>query len=154
MFRRLIATDADWTTRIASLVLGIVFFPHGAQKMLGWFGGPGFAGEMEILTVLAGLPAVVAFLVILGEFFGSLGLIFGFLSRAAAAGIAIIMAGAVAVEHWRHGFFMNWFGQQAGEGFEYHLLALTLCALVMIRGAGAASVDHALTGGELNRGES
>lgn len=148
MFRRLIATDASWTTRIASLMLGIVFFPHGAQKMLGWFDGPGFAGEMEILTGLAGLPAIVAFLVILGEFFGSLGLIAGFLSRASAGGIAIIMAGAVAVEHWRHGFFMNWFGQQAGEGYEYHLLALALCAIVMLRGAGAGSVDGVLSRAE------
>lgn len=145
MFRKLIHTDASWATRIVSLMLGIVFFPHGAQKMFGWFGGPGFAGEMELLTGLVGLPAVVALLVILGEFFGSLGLIVGFLSRAAAAGIAVIMVGAVVVAHLQHGFFMNWSGQQAGEGFEYHLLALALCAVVMLRGSGAASVDRALT---------
>lgn len=144
MFRKLIHTDASWATRIVSLMLGIVFFPHGAQKMFGWFGGPGFAGEMDLLTGFVGLPAVVALLVILGEFFGSLGLIVGFLSRAAAAGIAVIMAGAVAVAHWQHGFFMNWTGQQAGEGFEYHLLALALCSVVMLRGSGAASVDRAL----------
>ncbi|MGH9379689.1 MAG: DoxX family protein [Thermoanaerobaculia bacterium] len=143
MFRRLTATDASWATRIASLTLGIVFFPHGAQKMLGWFGGPGFAGEMELLTGI-GIPAFFAFLVILGEFFGALGLIVGFLSRAAAAGIAVIMAGAVFIAHLQHGFFMNWSGQQPGEGFEYHLLALALCAVVMIRGSGAGSVDRAL----------
>ena len=139
---RLFATPGDAGATAARLALGLVMFPHGAQKLLGWFGGHGFSGTMGYFTEQAGLPWIVAFLVIFGEFFGSLGLIAGFLGRLSAAGIAAIMAGAIAMVHAPHGFFMNWQGNQAGEGFEYHLLALGLAAVVLIRGSGALSVDR------------
>jgi putative oxidoreductase len=126
------------------MVLGVVFFAHGAQKMLGWFGGFGFHATMGFLTHI-GLPAAIAFLVIVIEFFGGLGLVIGLLSRIAALGIGIEMIGAIFTVHLPNGFFMNWAGTQKGEGFEYHLLAIAVAAVLLTRGAGAFSVDHALS---------
>lgn len=145
MFRKLIATSNDFTYTIARLVLGVVFFAHGAQKMLGWFGGYGFTGTMGFFTQMLHIPAPLAFLAICAEFFGGLGLIIGLLSRVAAFGIAINMLVAVLTVHIHYGFFVNWYGQQKGEGFEYHLLAITLALVVMIKGAGALSIDRALS---------
>ena len=145
MFRKLIATDNDIATAILRLVLGMIFLAHGAQKMLGWFGGYGFTGTMGFFTGVLHIPAVFAFLAILAEFFGGLGLIFGLLTRVASFGIFCNMVVAVAMIHSHFGFFMNWAGTQKGEGYEYHLLALAATALLMIRGAGAASVDRLLS---------
>ena len=144
MARRLFATDDSSATTILRLVLGVVFFAHGAQKMLGWFGGPGFSGSMGLFTGYLHIPAPFAFLAIAAEFFGGLGLILGFLTRIAAFGIAINMIVAIATVHSSFGFFMNWTGTQKGEGFEYHLLVLAMSAFLMIRGAGAFSVDRAI----------
>jgi len=124
--------------------LGIVFFAHGAQKALGWFGGPGFEGTMKSFTQGLGLPSVLAVLVILTEFLGGIGLIIGLLSRVAAFGIAFEMAVAILLVHAPNGFFMNWYGSQKGEGFEYHLLAISMALLVTVRGAGAWSLDRVL----------
>jgi putative oxidoreductase len=142
MMRKLIATDNDAAITVLRLVLGIVFFAHGAQKMLGWFGGYGFTGTMGFFTGMMHIPAVFAFLAIAAEFFGGLGLISGLFTRVAAFGIFCNMLVAVAVVHHHFGFFMNWAGTQKGEGFEFHLLALAITAFLMIRGAGAASVDR------------
>jgi putative oxidoreductase len=109
--------------------------------MLGWYGGFGFAGTMGFFTEQMHLPWVIAFLVIIGEFFGSLGLLIGFLTRFTAASMAVIMAGAIMMVHHPHGFFMNWSGKQAGEGYEYHLLVLGICAALVLTGAGRWSVD-------------
>ena len=142
MFKKLIATNAnDRTATLLRLTLGIVMFPHGAQKMLGWFGGYGFNGTMGFFTGQMGIPAVFAVLAILAEFAGSLGLISGLLSRVAAFGIAANMTVAILTSHLSNGFFMNWYGNQTGEGFEYHLLALGIAIAVMVRGSGSASVD-------------
>jgi putative oxidoreductase len=113
--------------------------------MLGWFGGYGFSGTMGYFTGTAHIPAVLAFLAIAAEFFGGLGLIFGFLTRIAAFGISVNMLVAIATVHGAMGFFMNWTGAQKGEGFEYHLLVLAITAFLMIRGAGAFSIDRAIT---------
>jgi len=145
MFRKLIATDNDIATTILRLVVGVVFFAHGAQKMLGWFGGYGFSGTMGFFTGMMHIPAPFAFLAIAAEFFGGLGLIFGLLTRVAAFGIFCNMVVAVAMVHHNFGLFMNWTGQQKGEGYEYHLLALAIMVFLMIRGAGAASVDRLLS---------
>src|SRR5216684_3194493 len=145
MIRKLFATDDDTATAILRLVLGVVFFAHGAQKMLGWFGGYGFSGTMGFFTGTMHIPALFAFLAIAAEFFGGLGLILGLLTRIAAFGIAVNMVVAIATVHGASGFFMNWSGTQKGEGFEYHLLVLAMTAFLMIRGAGAFSVDRALT---------
>ncbi len=144
MFRRLISTSDSRTLTILRMVLGLVFFAHGAQKMLGLFGGYGFHGTMQGF-VQSGVPSVLAFLVICAEFFGSLGVFFGFLTRIAAAGICAVMLGAIALVHRHVGFFMNWYGQQKGEGFEYHLLVIAITVVLMIEGAGAASIDRAIS---------
>ena len=145
MIRKLIATDNDAAITVLRLVLGIVFFAHGAQKMLGWFGGYGFTGTMGFFTGMMHIPAVFAFLAIAAEFFGGLGLIFGLLTRVAAFGIFCNMLVAVAMVHHQFGFFMNWTGAQKGEGYEYHLVLLATLAVLMIRGAGAASADRLLS---------
>ena len=144
MLHRLLVTDDSKTTAILRLVLGVVFFAHGAQKLLGWFGGPGFSGTMGMFTGYLHIPAPFAFLAIAAEFFGGLGLILGFLTRIAAFGIAMNMLVAIAMVHRAFGFFMNWTGTQKGEGFEYHLLVLAITAFLMIRGAGALSVDRSI----------
>jgi len=144
MLRKLIATDGAAATTILRLVLGIVFFAHGAQKMLGWFGGYGFTGTMGFFTGTMHIPAFFAFLAIAAEFFGGLGLILGLLTRVAAFGIAVNMLVAIVTVHSQFGFFANWMGTQKGEGYEYHLLVLAICTALMIKGGGAASVDRTL----------
>ena len=145
MLRKLTSTENSTAITILRLVLGVVFFAHGAQKMLGWFGGYGFTGTMGFFTGAMHIPSFFAFLAIAAEFFGGLGLIFGLLTRVAAFGIAMNMSVAVAMVHSQFGFFMNWAGTQKGEGFEYHLLVLALTIFLMIKGAGAFSIDRALS---------
>jgi len=145
---RLLLTDDSKSLAFQRVVLGAVMFPHGAQKLLGWFGGYGWSGTMGFLTHGVGLPAALAGLIIFIEFFGSLALITGTLSRFAALGIAAVMVGAVVTTHGHNGFFMNWGGHAAGEGFEYHLLALALALPIILRGAGAYSIDGVIA----NRG--
>lgn len=143
MWKTLLQTSDSAAALVLRLALGIVIFPHGAQKLLGWFGGRGFFGTIEGFSQM-GLPSVLTFLVIMGEFFGSLGLIVGFLTRVAAAGVGLIMLGAMLLVHWQHGFFMNWLGQKAGEGFEFHILAVGLAIGLIILGGGKGSVDRAM----------
>jgi putative oxidoreductase len=145
MFRKLINTTGDPVITILRLVLGVIFFAHGAQKALGWFGGYGFSGTMGFFTNAMHIPAPLAFLAICAEFLGSIGLILGLLSRVAAFGIACNMLVAVVMVHWQFGFFANWAGTQKGEGIEYHLLALATALVIMIKGSGAFSIDRALS---------
>jgi putative oxidoreductase len=144
MFRRILRTNDDPMLAMLRIVLGIVFFAHGAQKMLGWFGGPGFSGTMSFFTHNMGIPALFAVLAIVAEFAGGIGLIIGLLSRIAAFGIAVNMLVAVCLVHLPNGLFMNWYGNQRGEGFEYHLLAIAMAATIVVHGAGAFSLDRAL----------
>ena len=146
MFRKLVSTSNDFTLTIVRLVLGVTFFMHGAQKMLGWFGGYGFHGTMGFFTQQMGIPTPLAFLAICAEFFGGLGLLVGLLGRIAALGIIVNMLVAIVTVHHVNGFFMNWTGQQKGEGFEYHLLAIALAIVVLIKGSGAISIDRAIAG--------
>jgi putative oxidoreductase len=145
MIRRLYATDDSTATSILRLTLGVVFFAHGAQKMLGWFGGFGFTGTMGFFTGMMHIPAPLALLAIAAEFLGGIGLIFGFLTRIAAFGIGVNMLVAIMTVHRAIGFFMNWTGTQKGEGFEFHLLVLAIVGFLMVRGAGAFSIDRLLT---------
>ena len=147
MLNKVLSTTNSYADTVARLALGIVFFPHGAQKVLGWFGGYGLAGTYGFFTAKMGIPAPFAALAIAAEFLGALGLIFGCLSRVAAFGIFCIMAVAVATVHAHVGFFMNWASiYPAGtEGFEYHILAIGLATVVMIRGAGPLSIDRAVS---------
>jgi putative oxidoreductase len=141
----LTATRAGVSGTVLRVTLGAVMFPHGAQKLLGWFGGYGFDGTMGFLTQTVGLPAPLAALVIIAEFFGSLALILGVFSRAAAVGIISVMVGAIVTTHLPNGFFMNWTGQQAGEGFEYHLLVIGLAVTILIQGSGRFSLDRIIS---------
>jgi putative oxidoreductase len=144
---RLLATDGHNHTLLAQrLVLAAVMLPHGAQKLLGWFGGFGFEGTMGFFTGTMHIPAPIALLVILGESLGALALAAGVLTRLSALLISAIMVGAALTSHVGNGFFMNWFGNQAGEGFEYHLLALALAVPLIFLGGGAKSVDSQLAG--------
>lgn len=122
-------------------MLGIVFFPHGAQKVLGWFGGYGFKATLASFTDKMHIPLIFALLAIIAEFFGSIALVFGFLTRLAAFGIAAEMVVAVFMVHGRYGFFMNWSGMQKGNGIEYHLLVIAIALALMIKGGGSFSVD-------------
>ncbi len=140
---RLVATDEKLAPAIARLALGIVMFPHGAQKMLGLFGGYGFTGTVSHFSAM--MPPVIAVLVILTEFFASIALIIGALSRLAALGIAVVQIGALVLIHTKFGFFMNWTGQKAGEGIEFGLLAIALALVVFFAGGGVASVDRSIT---------
>lgn len=135
-------TNADWTLTIIRLVLGIIFFAHGAQKLLGWYGGPGLARSVQSFVEMLKIPAPLALLVIATEFFGGVALIIGLFSRLAALGIAFTMIGAIATVHFRYGLFMNWLGDKKGHGIEYHLLVLALTLVVLIKGAGAFSLDR------------
>ena len=137
----LFQTDDNFSYWVPRVTLGCVMFPHGVQKLLGWFGGFGFTNTMTYFTQTAGLPWVVAFLIIMGESFGSLGLILGFFTRLSAFGLICIMLGAIITVHIPNGFFMNWFGKQAGEGFEYHLLVIGISIPLLISGGGKYSVD-------------
>jgi putative oxidoreductase len=142
---KLLGTPDDKALTVLRLVLGVIFLAHGSQKMLGWFGGYGFKATMGFFTQAMHVPAVFAFLAIAAEFFGGLGLILGLLTRVAAFGITVNMLVAIFMVHLPNGFFMNWAGQQKGEGVEYHLLVLAMTAALMIRGAGAFSLDRAFS---------
>ena len=143
MFRKLIATSQDHGMLVIRVVLAVVFFAHGAQKAVGWFGGYGFDATLGFFASL-GIPTALGVLVILVETVGAVALAAGLLGRVSALGIAATMVGAVAIIHGKYGFFMNWSGQQAGEGFELHLLAFAMAVALIIRGSGAWSLDRVL----------
>jgi len=127
----------DWALLVARIVVGIIFMAHGAQKLFGAFGGPGLSAFVQMIGPLG-------YLVTIGEFFGGLGLVFGFLSRFSAASIILIMLGAIGMVHAKFGFFMNWAGNQAGEGFEYHLLAIGALLPIVIAGPGRFAIGRFL----------
>jgi len=130
---------------IARWTLALVIFPHGAQKLLGLFGGYGYSATMESLNTQMGLPSIVAFLVIMIEFFGSISLVLGFLSRFWAIALMGMFTGIIITTQLEHGFFMNWFGNQAGEGYEYSLLIIGLALSVVIDGSGKWSIDSLIS---------
>jgi putative oxidoreductase len=144
MMQLIFRTNNDWTGVIIRLTTGLILFPHGAQKMLGLFGGFGFSGEMDFLTGTVHLSWLIAFLVIIIEFVGSLAFIVGFASRVWAVLTIILMFGIIVSTHLDNGFFMNWFGNQKGEGYEYHLLVIGLCLATLCNGSGKLSIDRAL----------
>lgn len=144
MLRSLMQTSDDRIPMLARLALGIVIFPHGAQKVLGWFGGPGIDGALGFYTSM-GVPAFLGWMAMTIELVGGIALIVGILGRVAAFAVALDMVVAVIQMHWMVGFFMNWDGQLRGEGFEFHILAVTLALIVIIRGSGALSLDRAIT---------
>jgi putative oxidoreductase len=144
MLTWILGTNDDWVITIVRVVLGVVFFAHGAQMALGWFGGAGLQSTVRTFRENLHIPAPLALLSVAAEFLGGLGLIVGLLSRIAAFGIAVVMSVALLVVHRKFGFFMNWFGEKQGHGIEYHVLVLALALIVMIKGAGAVSLDQVL----------
>lgn len=146
MLNQVLQTNADWAGLILRLVLALVIFPHGAQKVLGWFGGYGYTGTMQFFTKHVGLPAPVAFTAIAAEFAGPIALVVGFGTRLAALLIAAVMIGAIVKVHRGTGFFMNWAGKHpAGqEGYEFHLLVIAISAALLVTGGGTFSIDGVL----------
>lgn len=144
--RALTRTERAWAPLIQRVMLAGVMFPHGAQKLFGWWGGYGFEGTLGFLTGSVGLPAALAVGVILLESVGPLLLALGLFVRPIALGLVGIMFGAIASVHATHGFFMNWSGAQAGEGFEYHLLVIALGLGLALTGGGRWAVDRVLHG--------
>ena len=142
MINRIFSTDDSVAPLIIRVMLGGVMLPHGAQKALGLFGGGGFSATMQGMSQGMGIPSVFVLLIIASEFLGSIALILGVATRFCAFGTFSIMMGAIFMVHLPNGFFMNWFGNQAGEGFEYHLLAIGMAVALMIAGGGKWSVDR------------
>lgn len=142
----LLHTEGEFAPFLLRISLAAVILPHGIQKTIGWFGGHGFQGTVGFFTGTMGLPYIIAVLVITAESLGALALIFGFFTRFVAASLALVMLGAIATVHWQNGFFMNWSGQQPGEGFEYHLLVIGMVLSLAITGAGKWSIDSSLSG--------
>ncbi len=135
------STNASWPLLIVRLGVGGVLLPHGFQKLLGWFGGFGWSATLSFFSSALHVPVPIAVLVILGESLGSVAMLLGLMTRFVAFGYLLIMIGAIAMVHWPNGFFMNWFGKQAGEGFEYHLLVISMAAALLVGGGGKWSVD-------------
>lgn len=143
----LMNTPADPTATVARIALGAMILPHGMQKLFGAFGGYGFGGTMQFFTDTMGIPWILAFAAIMAEFFGGLALLTGLLGRVAAFAVGSVMLVAALTTHVQHGFFMNWFGAMpaGSEGWEFHLIAIGLAVVAIIRGSGAWSVDRAIT---------
>lgn len=134
----------DWALLTTRVLVGSVVAAHGAQKLFGWFGGYGFDGTMGYFTGDVGLPYLVGVLIILEESFGMLALALGLFARVWAAALVPVMLGAIFAEHGQHGFFMNWEGTRAGEGFEFHLLVIAGAVQIALQGAGGYSLDSYL----------
>ena len=138
----LFSTDPVLSLFLLRVVLGVIFFAHGAQKVLGWFGGHGLKGTVGFMTSM-GLPAPIAYMVCFFEFLGGLGLIVGLLTRLDALAIAVVMLGAIATVHWKNGLFINWeMAPGKGHGFEANLAYLTMAAALVLDGAGMLALDQ------------
>jgi putative oxidoreductase len=146
---KIFKTNNDWTGFVTRMTVGLILFPHGSQKLLGWFGGPGFTNEMNFFTQTLHLPWLIASLVIIIEFFGAISLIIGFASRLWSVAVIGLFMGIILIEHIENGFFMNWFGNQKGEGYEYHLLIIGLSLTMLINGSGKYSIDRILSKKEI-----
>ena len=142
MQQKIFGTSNDWTGLVTRITIGLILFPHGAQKLFGWFGGYGFTGTMAFFTGKMHLPWLIGFLVIIIESIGTLMLIAGFAGRIWSALIGILMMGILLTSHLDNGFFMNWFGNQKGEGYEFDLLLIGLSVATLINGSGKFSIDQ------------
>lgn len=141
MFKALLRTDNNMGSIFLRLALGIVMFPHGAQKVLGLFGGPGYEKTVEMFTTKMHFPVYAVILLMITEFVGSLCLITGLFTRVFALAIGISMAICAYGNHIQNGFFMNWMGNQKGEGFEFHILVAGIALALAVKGGGAFSID-------------
>jgi putative oxidoreductase len=144
LLQTLVRTGSSATPAVLRLTLAAVMFPHGAQKMLGWFGGYGFTGTMGFFTGTMGIPWLLAFGTIMIEFFAPILLLIGAGTRLAALGLGVVMTTAMLMVHAQNGFFMNWSGTQKGEGIEYFLLFIGMTIALIISGGGRWSVDRTI----------
>lgn len=144
MLKKLLTTSNESGLLVTRLALAIMIFAHGAQKLLGWWGGYGFEGTMGFFTQTLGIPWIFGLAAIITEFFGSILLALGLFSRLWAAAIGVVMAVAVFTVHLPNGFFMNWSGTQQGEGIEIHILAIGIAVALAIQGGGKWSLDSLL----------
>ncbi len=144
MKKLLLNANNNYNGIILRLTLSLILFPHGAQKMFGWFGGYGFTGTMDYFTSTVHLPWIIAFLIIIIECIGPFFLFIGFLSRIWALAVVVLFIGIIFTAHIDNGFFMNWFGQQKGEGYEFHLLVIGIALAIVTHGSGKLSVDERL----------
>jgi putative oxidoreductase len=143
--KRFFQTIDSFGPLILRLGLAVAMFPHGAQKVLGWWGGHGFSGTMGFFTNMLHIPAPLAFLAIITEFFAPLALLIGFCTRLAGFALAVhITVAAILGNHIGNGFFMNWQANQKGEGVEYHILMATIGLGIAILGAGKLSLDKVI----------
>lgn len=145
MLLQILATDSNWVPTLARIILGVIFFAHGSQKIFGWFGGHGLKQTLRSMKDFVSLPAVLALAAVVAEFVGGAALIVGFLGRISALGIAVNMLAAIFIVHGKYGLFMNWFGDRKGHGIEYHLLAIALAIVVIAEGSGEFSLDRLLS---------
>lgn len=143
MTHAIFKTNNDYALLLLRIFLAVVIFPHGAQKLLGWFGGYGFEGTMGYFTQTTKLPWLLGFLVIMIEFFAPIAIILGLATRLFAAATGIVMLGIIITTHHDY-FFMNWFGNQRAEGMEYFLLAVGICAALVVAGGGKLSAERLL----------
>lgn len=141
----LFTTKNEWVGFITRVTVGLIILPHGLQKLFGMFGGYGFDGTMGFFTNTMHLPWIIGFTVIMIESFGALSLILGFASRLWSSLMIALMVGAITTSHLQNGFFMNWFGSQKGEGYEYHLLVIGLALATLVVGSGKYSIDRLIT---------
>jgi len=144
MISKLFSTPREWQWTALRLAAGVMILPHGLQKTFGLFGGQGFSSQMAFFMGREHIPMPFAFLAIIAEFLGGIGLILGALTRIAAFGVFCNMIVGAVLVLLPNGFFMNWAGKQKGEGIEFHLLAATILLVIMSKGAGIASVDLAI----------
>lgn len=142
MMEQFFSSQNNWAGLLLRVTIAVVLFPHGAQKLLGWFGGFGFDGTMQYFTQTVKLPYIIGLLVILIEFFAPIALVLGVGSKILAAVIAILFLGIMLTSHLNFGFFMNWMGNQAGEGLEYFLLAIGASLALMLNGSGKFAIDN------------
>ncbi len=145
LVKTLLDTHPNIGFSMARLTLGLVIFPHGAQKLLGLFGGQGYSATIDFFTTQMGLPSIIAFSIIMIEFFGSISLILGLFSRFWGLSLAGMFIGIIYTTQLEHGFFMNWFGNQAGEGYEYSLLIIGLALTIIVNGSGKYSIDNLIS---------
>jgi putative oxidoreductase len=143
MKKLIFQTSSNLSPAILRVVLGLVIAAHGAQKLLGWFDGYGFTGTMTFFTSTMKFPWLLGLLIILLESFGAIALVAGFGTRILGLAFAILAAG-IATIHFQNGFFMNWFGNHAGEGYEYFVLWIAMAITLMFTGGGRYSVDEAI----------
>ncbi|AYZ11560.1 DoxX family protein [Chryseobacterium arthrosphaerae] len=143
----IVSGDDTWSPLILRLTLGIVLFPHAAQKLFGWFEGPGLKGEMDYMTTHVGLSPIVAATAIAIESLGTLFLLLGAWTKITAIAVFSLFVGMIVTDHASHGSFMNWFGKMpaGAEGFEYHLLVLGICLSLMTLGGGKYSIDRSVS---------